>query len=100
MINYLQESEVQFYDLGGIDPWANPGVYTFKKETGAREVELLGEWDSASSEWLRLFGNLAISKRENIKRSRSLSVLRGIMNPFKKVSQFFVRRAEVSESLS
>ena len=55
------------YDLGGIDPWANPGVYTFKKETGAREVEFLGEWDWATSNLLRFLGNWAIERRHKTK---------------------------------
>jgi lipid II:glycine glycyltransferase (peptidoglycan interpeptide bridge formation enzyme) len=31
MIQWLKESHVKWYDLGGIDPIANPGVYSFKK---------------------------------------------------------------------
>ena len=57
----------QFYDLSGIDPHENPGVYSFKKETGARHVELLGEWDWASSNWLRCLGNWAIWQRHRLK---------------------------------
>lgn len=56
-----------YYDLGGINPWMNPGVYTFKKETGARETESLGEWDWATSEALRFFGNWAIQSRQKAK---------------------------------
>jgi hypothetical protein len=55
------------FDLGGIDPWANPGVYKFKRETGARETESLGEWDWATSELLRLLGNWAIQRRQKAK---------------------------------
>jgi len=31
MIQWLKEAGVRWYDLGGIDPEENPGVYTFKK---------------------------------------------------------------------
>jgi lipid II:glycine glycyltransferase (peptidoglycan interpeptide bridge formation enzyme) len=31
MIRYLKESGTRWYDLGGVDPELNPGVYTFKK---------------------------------------------------------------------
>jgi hypothetical protein len=66
---------VTSYDLGGIDPWANPGVYTFKKETGARETEALGEWDWATSEALRMLGNWAIQRRQKSKSIMTKSTL-------------------------
>lgn len=64
MIRKCREMMVTTYDLGGIDPWANPGVYAFKKDTGAREVESLGEWDWATSPALRILGNWAIARRQ------------------------------------
>ncbi|CAN5568401.1 hypothetical protein BH20ACI4_BH20ACI4_04000 [soil metagenome] len=67
VLEHCRDLGVTAYDLGGIDPFANRGVYTFKKETGAKEVELLGEWDWASSFWLRLVGNLMIWKKQNFK---------------------------------
>lgn len=41
------------YDLGGADPDAAKGVFDFKKGTGARLVETLGEWDFASPDAIR-----------------------------------------------
>jgi len=67
MLRQCREKGVMTYDLGGIDPWANPGVYAFKKDTGAREVESLGEWDWATSPALRFFGNWAIGRRQGVK---------------------------------
>lgn len=69
LVKHLQEIGISKYDMGGIDPWANPDVFRFKKETGAREVEFLGEWDWATSDWLRLLGNWAIYKRHDLKGS-------------------------------
>jgi hypothetical protein len=37
------------YDLGGVDPVGNKGVFDFKHGTGARVVEYLGEWEWAST---------------------------------------------------
>jgi lipid II:glycine glycyltransferase (peptidoglycan interpeptide bridge formation enzyme) len=37
-----------FYDLSGVDPIHNKGVFDFKHGTGADLVECLGEWESAS----------------------------------------------------
>jgi len=31
MIKWLKESDIRWYDLGGIDPERNPGVYSFKR---------------------------------------------------------------------
>lgn len=70
MLRHCRDNGVLRYDLGGIDPWANPGVYAFKKDTGAREVESLGEWDWATSPALRLLGNWAIGRRQGIKSAR------------------------------
>ena len=67
LILECRKQGVIHYDLGGIDPFANPGVYTFKKETGAREVEFLGEWDWATSGGLRFLGNWAIQRRQKTK---------------------------------
>jgi lipid II:glycine glycyltransferase (peptidoglycan interpeptide bridge formation enzyme) len=74
LLRHCREQGIEIYDMGGIDPWGNPGVYTFKKETGAREVEFLGEWDWATSSSLRLLGNWAIGRRQNRKSAESTSV--------------------------
>lgn len=71
MIRHCRNSGVRIYDLAGIDPVRNPGVYRFKRATGATPVELLGEWDWASRPWLRWFGNWAISQRQRIRRAET-----------------------------
>jgi hypothetical protein len=38
MIQWLKENGVRWYDLGGIDPEANPGVYHFKKGFSGADV--------------------------------------------------------------
>jgi lipid II:glycine glycyltransferase (peptidoglycan interpeptide bridge formation enzyme) len=74
LLEHCRKQGVRYYDLGGIDPWANPGVYQFKKGTGAREVELLGEWDWATSPSMHRLGNLAIQQKQNIKRAQFISL--------------------------
>ncbi|MBI4345757.1 MAG: peptidoglycan bridge formation glycyltransferase FemA/FemB family protein [Elusimicrobia bacterium] len=49
------------YDLGGADAASAKGVYDFKRGSGARPVEYLGEWDWARWSWLRRAANLAIA---------------------------------------
>lgn len=63
LMRHCHESGVKFYDMSGIDPKGNPGVYDFKKGTGAHPLEYLGEWEWASSEWLRWGVNLMIRRR-------------------------------------
>jgi hypothetical protein len=52
LVRSCRERKVNTYDLGGIDPEAAPGVYTFKRGTGAREQERLGEWEWSTSRLL------------------------------------------------
>lgn len=63
LMKHCHENGVVIYDMSGIDPFANPGVYDFKKGTGAKPVEYLGEWEWASSEWLRWGANWMIGRR-------------------------------------
>ena len=54
---------MQRYDLGGIDPINNRGVYDFKKGTGSFQVDYEGEWDSASPRWFRAVASRLISRK-------------------------------------
>lgn len=40
------------YDLSGVDPEGNKGVYDFKRGTGAALIEYSGEWERARPKWL------------------------------------------------
>jgi hypothetical protein len=71
LIQHCRKIGVRFYDMGGIDPVGNPGVYRFKKGSGATHLELLGEWDWASRPWLRWFGNWAIAQRRRVRRTET-----------------------------
>lgn len=73
VIQHCRKLGVHSLDMGGIDPVRNPGVYRFKKDTGAVPIELLGEWDWASRPWLRWLGNLAIAQRSRLRRSEGQS---------------------------
>lgn len=54
---------IDWYDLSGVDPVGNKGVYDFKKGTGATEVHHLGEWDWAGLPLLRAAANVMIKRR-------------------------------------
>ena len=60
IIEACRNEGILYYDLGGVNPDNNLGVYNFKKGTGAKLVNYLGEWDWASVPLLRYFANKAI----------------------------------------
>jgi hypothetical protein len=63
LIQRCRADGVTQYDLSGVDAVGAVGVYNFKKGTGAREVECLGEWERATSPPLAHVVNLAIRFR-------------------------------------
>ena len=72
LVQHCKRVGVTSYDLGGIDPVNNAGVYRFKKDSGATLVELLGEWDWATQPWLRWFANWAIQQRSRVRRAEKV----------------------------
>lgn len=61
----LKETGVGVFDLTGIDPAENPGVYNFKRGLGLPPVETLGEWQWATSPWLSRACDAAIYARRD-----------------------------------
>jgi lipid II:glycine glycyltransferase (peptidoglycan interpeptide bridge formation enzyme) len=57
LIKECQSLEVKSYDLSGIDPIANPGVYNFKKGTGAEEIQFLGDYEYSNSNFFKYLVN-------------------------------------------
>lgn len=43
---WLKSLGIKWYDLGGIDKKANPGVYTFKSGMGGKEVSFIGGFEA------------------------------------------------------
>jgi hypothetical protein len=64
LIEHCRNIGITSYDMGGIDPQANEGVYHFKKGTGSKEIEYLGEWEWATSDLMRLAVNVAIRHKK------------------------------------
>lgn len=57
------QRQVSYYDLCGIDPVGNRGVYDFKKGSGAWPLEYLGEWEWATHTPLKWAANWMIQRR-------------------------------------
>ena len=51
MLNWLKEKGCRWYDLGGIDPDTNPGVFHFKQGMGGKDVHYLGQFEACHS-WI------------------------------------------------
>jgi lipid II:glycine glycyltransferase (peptidoglycan interpeptide bridge formation enzyme) len=47
-IQWLKERGCRCYDLGGVDPVRNPGVYHFKEGMGGQETEHLGTFEAGA----------------------------------------------------
>lgn len=62
LLNHCSQAGLTEYDLSGVDPIANKGVYDFKHGTGASLINCLGEWEWASTPFLRKIVNWKISR--------------------------------------
>jgi len=63
LIRHCRAGGVKQYDLSGVDPTGAPGVYDFKRGTGAREQEYLGEWEWTTSALLARAVNVGVRFR-------------------------------------
>ena len=68
---------VRNYDLGGIEPVTNPGVYNFKHGTGATIVHNLGEWEWSSHSSLGATVNYLYSFKRRLMRLAKLGPQEG-----------------------
>ena len=66
LIEECKKNNCNLYDLNGIDPEKNMGVFLFKKGTGARIVKTIGEYESSTNHFLSLLINLFILIKKNI----------------------------------
>lgn len=70
-IQRLQEAGLRWYDMGGINPEANPGVYQFKSGVGGVDTAQLGQFNGEGG-WL---SKLVVHTGERLRglRARSAS---------------------------
>ena len=70
MITWLKDRGCRWYDLGGIDPENNPGVYHFKVGMTGADVRHIGQYEVSSNAVSSLAVGLA-EKIKELKRSGS-----------------------------
>lgn len=64
LVLHCRQAQVTHYDLAGLDPANAPGVASFKRWTGAQDVEWLGEWEWTTSALVRHAVGLAVRSRQ------------------------------------
>lgn len=63
LMNELARRGIREFDMGGVDPVRNKGVYDFKHGVGAHDVHYLGERDAATPAILRsVLGRIVASR--------------------------------------
>jgi lipid II:glycine glycyltransferase (peptidoglycan interpeptide bridge formation enzyme) len=63
LIEDCKNRDIASYDLMGVDPIGNPGVYNFKSGTGAELVKYPGEWEWSSPKLLSPLVNFVMKNR-------------------------------------
>lgn len=63
LMKQCAERGVEWYDMSGVDPVNNRGVYDFKKGTGAQDLQYLGEWEYAKPSIFGLLASRLIARR-------------------------------------
>lgn len=63
LIELCEGDGITRYDLSGVDPQGNPGVYNFKKGIGATDLTYLGEWSYSRPEIVRTIVSRMIARR-------------------------------------
>jgi hypothetical protein len=66
LTEHCRSSGATHYDLGGVDPQGNKGVYDFKQGTGAASVKYLGEWEWSGMPFLSRAANIAINRTAKV----------------------------------
>ena len=67
-MNHCSDLGISTYDLGGVDPVNNRGVYDFKHGTGAVLTEYVGEWERANLLLLPSLVNWALKANISVGR--------------------------------
>ena len=66
LLNHCANSGVLRYDLSGIDPVNNKGVYDFKHGVGATEIKYIGEWECGDPTFIQPVVGRLLKYRNNL----------------------------------
>jgi lipid II:glycine glycyltransferase (peptidoglycan interpeptide bridge formation enzyme) len=65
MISWLKQNGIRYYNLGGINPQTNPGVYHFKKGLSGEDTLYLESFSACENPLSALFAKAASLRRTN-----------------------------------
>lgn len=65
LMRQCANEKIEWYDMGGVDPEVNKGVYDFKKGVGGLDLRYLGEWDYAKPSILASLARHIIAERKS-----------------------------------
>jgi len=68
LLNECRNQDIVRYDLGGVDPVNNKGVYDFKRGIGSDPIVYLGEWEYASLPLIKSLINFVLSLKKKISK--------------------------------
>ena len=71
MINWLKEKGIRWYDLGGIDPERNPGVYSFKRGFSGTDLTQINPLVACKSVVSSAIVRTSLAMQGAIRRSRA-----------------------------
>ena len=71
VIQWLKEMGCQWYDLGGINPDTNPGVFHFKKGFSGLDIRQVGRYELAGSSFSRFVVQMGERLRDSIRKRKS-----------------------------
>ncbi len=66
LLTHFANLSVSRYDLSGIDPVGNKGVYDFKHGIGSTEIKYIGEWDCGAPAFVQQVVGRLLKYRNNL----------------------------------
>jgi len=82
ILSHFKQSGIRFYDLGGIDPEENPGVYHFKKGMSGADVCQIRPLVASNSALSAAMVKVALGMQRTIRASRRpFNLTRGFRRP-------------------
>lgn len=66
LLTHFANLNVSRYDLSGIDPVGNKGVYDFKHGIGSTEIKYIGEWDCGTPAFVQPVVGRLLKYRNNL----------------------------------
>jgi lipid II:glycine glycyltransferase (peptidoglycan interpeptide bridge formation enzyme) len=82
LINWLKDRGIRWYDLGGIDPAANPGVYSFKRGLSGVDICQIRSYTASESVVSSRMVKTALALKRTLRASlRPLNLARPLRQP-------------------